>query len=128
MNIKNSFPRKIRLNDTHVIREVFDQGAFKSLGSVYAKFKKTEHDSSLFAISVKKKVGNSPLRNRIKRLLREAIRLERSNLKCSFEICFIVTVRPEKELRFQYILDKVKCFFKFLNDEICNEYVKKKEK
>ena len=83
MNLKNSFPKKIRLNNNLIIREVFKQGVYKSLGPFGVKFRKTELESSLFAFSVKKKAGNSPFRNRIKRLLREAVRLERSNLICA---------------------------------------------
>ncbi len=128
MNIKNSFPKKIRLNNSFTIRDVFDQGVFKSLGTIGVKFRKTELDSSLFAISVRKKVGNSPFRNRIKRLLREAIRIERSNLRCSFEICFFVINRPRIKIEYSYVLNKVKNFFKYLNDEACSEYKKKHEK
>ena len=88
MILKNSFPKKNRLNDSLIVREVFKQGAYKSLGPIGVKFRKTELESSLFSISVKKRVGNSACRNRIKRLIREAVRIERSNLNCTFEVCF----------------------------------------
>ncbi len=127
MNIKNSFSKKIRLNNSLIIREVFDQGVFKSLGPIGAKFRKTELESSLFAISIKKTVGSSPFRNRIKRLLRESIRTERSNLLCSYEICFFIVSRPRTKIEYVDVLDKVKFFFKYLNEEACNQY-KKNEK
>ena len=119
MNVNHSFPKKNRLNNSLIIREVFKQGVYKSLGSIGVKFRKRELESSLFAISVKKKVGNSPYRNRIKRLLREAIRIERSNLICTFEVCFFVINSPSEELEYQFVLDKVKFFFEYLNEEVC---------
>ena len=115
MNSKNSFPKKIRINNSLIIREVFKKGEYKSLGQIGVKFRKIELESSLFSITVKKKVGNSPFRNRIKRLLREAVRIERSNLVCSFEICFFVTNLPRGKFDYPLVLDRIKFFFKYLN-------------
>ena len=125
MNSKNSFPKKIRINNSLIIREVFKKGEYKSLGPIGVKFRKIELDSSLFLINVKKKVGNSPFRNRIKRLLREAVRIERSNLICSFEICFFVTNFPRGKFDYPLVLDRIKFFFKYLNIKFNNECKKK---
>ena len=121
MNLKNSFPRKNRLNNSIIIREVFKKGIYKSLGPIGVKFRKTEFESSLFAISVKKKVGSSPFRNRIKRLLREAIRIEKSSLVCSFEICFFLIYTPKDRVEYQNVLNKVNNFFEYLNRKFCSE-------
>tara|TARA_B100000700_G_C14906500_1_gene789999 strand:- start:142 stop:519 length:378 start_codon:yes stop_codon:yes gene_type:complete len=125
MNSKNSFPKKLRLNDSLIIREVFNKGEYKSLGPIGVKFRKIEIGSSLFSISVQKKVGNSPFRNRIKRLLREAVRLEKSHLICSFEVCFFVSNFSKRKFDYQLVLDKVKFLFEYLNNEFCNENDKK---
>ena len=119
MIFKNSFPKKNRLNNSLIIREVFKHGAYKSLGPIGVKYRKTELESSLFSISVKKKVGNSPCRNRIKRLIREAIRLERSKLICSFEICFFIINSPRQKIEYPFVLDKVVRLFEYLNEEVC---------
>jgi len=119
MNLKNSFPKINRLNNSLIIREVFKQGAYKSIGPIGVKFRKTETESSLFAISVKKKVGNSPCRNRIKRLLREAVRMEKSKLICTFEICFFVMDSPRDKIEYPFVLGQVKKFFEYLNEEFC---------
>ena len=119
MNLKNSFPKKNRLNNSQIIREVFKQGVYKSLGPIGVKFKKSELESSLFVISVKKKVGNSPCRNRIKRLIREAVRLERSNLDCTFEFCFFVINSPRDKIEYSFVLEEVRHFFEYLNEEVC---------
>ena len=71
MNMNQSFPKKVRLNQSLIIREVFANGIYKSLGVIGVKYKKAKVDSSRFLISVRKNVGNAPCRNHIKRLLRK---------------------------------------------------------
>lgn len=46
-------------------------------------------DHNRIGISVSKKVGNSVVRHRIKRLIRESYRLNRHNIKEGFDIVFI---------------------------------------
>ena len=53
------------------IREVFTQGRFRPLGPIGAKYLRTSHPECRFLVTVKKNVGDAPVRNRIKRLLRE---------------------------------------------------------
>ena len=119
MNLKNSFPKTIRLNHSLIIRGVFEKGRYKSLGPVGVKFSRSEAESSRFLFSINKNVGNSPCRNHIKRLLREAVRIERSKLNCSFEICFFVANSSNKKMGFYFVHDLVRHFFNQLNEEFC---------
>lgn len=119
MSLKNSFPKTVRLNNNLIIRDVFEQGVYKSLGPIGVKFKRSEVESSRFSISIKKKVGNAPFRNQIKRYVREAVRIERSKLNCAFEVCFFVTNSPSQKIEYSFVLSKVKIFFDYLNNEIC---------
>ena len=111
MSLKNSFPKTVRLNNNLIIRDVFEQGVYKSLGPIGVKFKRSEVGSSRFSISIKKKVGNAPFRNQIKRYVREAVRIERSKLNCAFEVCFFVTNSPSQKIEYSFVLSKVKIFF-----------------
>ncbi len=43
---------------------------------------------------MKKKIGSAPERNRIRRLVREAIRLNRRRLREPHDICLFLTRRP----------------------------------
>ena len=119
MSLGNSFPKKIRLSHSLIIREVFENGIFQSLGPIGVKFKKSEAESSRFSISVKKKVGNAPFRNQIKRFIREAVRMEKSKLNCQFEICFFVTNQPHSDIEYALVLKKIKKFFEYLNNYFC---------
>ena len=117
MSIKETYPKTIRLHHSQMIREVFEQGIYQSLGPIGVKYKIIEAECSLFAISVKKKVGSAPCRNRIKRLLKEAIRKERLRLNCAYNICFFITSPPKSPLDSSYVLCLVRQFFKNLNKE-----------
>jgi len=117
MSKKETFPKTVRLHNSQSIREVFEQGIYKSLGPIAVKHKIVEAECSRFAVSVKKKVGSAPCRNRIKRLLREAIRKEKSRLKCTYDICFFVTSPPKSPLDSSFVLCLVRQFFNNLNME-----------
>ena len=117
MSIKKTFPKTVRLHHSQTIREVFEQGIYKSLGPINVKYKIVETECSRFAVSVKKKVGSAPCRNRIKRLLREAIRKEKSRLKCEYDIYFFVTTPPKNPLDSSIVLCLVRQFFNNLNME-----------
>jgi len=120
MIMNQTFPKTVRLNQSHIIREVFENGVYKSLGVIGVKYKKAKVDPSRFSISVRKNVGNSPFRNRIKRLLREAIRQKQSMLNSSYYFCFFVTSPPKNPLDYSYVLKHVKRLFNNLNKEYCD--------
>ena len=118
--MNKTFPKKIRLNQSKIIRKVFNKGVYKSLGEIRVKYKKVTVDSSRFSISVSKNVGNAPCRNYIKRLLREAIRNKRSMLSHSYDFCFFLTSPPKSPLDYYYVLKNVKGLFSSLNKESCD--------
>ena len=120
MIMNQTFPKAVRLNQSQTIREIFAKGVYKSLGEIGVKYKKAEVESSRFSISVRKIVGNAPYRNHIKRLLREAIRKNRSMLNYSYDFCFFLTSPPKNPLDYSYVKKKVKGFFSSLNKEICD--------
>ena len=117
MSMLRTFPKAVRLHHSRTIREVFEKGVYLSLGPIGVKYKMTEAESSRFAVSVKKKAGSATCRNRIKRLLREAIRQERSLLNYAYDICFFVASPPKHPLDSSYVLRQVRRFFNNLNKE-----------
>ena len=120
MIMNQTFPKTVRLNLSRIIREVFKNGVYKSLGVIRVKYKTAKVDSSRFSISVRKNAGNAPSRNHIKRLLREAIRQKRSMLNSSYDFCFFVTSQPKNPLDYSYVLKRVKGLFNSLNKEPCD--------
>ena len=117
MSMRRTFPKSVRLHHSRTIRELFENGVYQSLGPISVKYKMAEVELSRFAVSVKKNVGSAPRRNRIKRLLREAIRRERSLLNYAYDICFFITSPPKRPLDSSYVLRQVRRFFNNLNNE-----------
>lgn len=110
-----TYPKHIRLTRKNDISMVFEQGQYENLGPVNVKYLKSVSAESRFLVAVKKKVGNAVERNRIKRLLREAIRLHRHELIPSLDLCFFVSKRPKYPMHLEYLETKVQGLFDRLN-------------
>ncbi|MBF0286182.1 MAG: ribonuclease P protein component [SAR324 cluster bacterium] len=112
-----TFSKRSILRKRGEIDLIFKRGTFRSLGLLRVKYLSTELGYNRFLISVSKAVGHSPFRNRVKRLVRETIRLHNSVLQDSVDVCFYVTKRPQNPVTFSYIENKIIKFFKELNQQ-----------
>jgi ribonuclease P protein component len=83
---RNTFPRSHRLGGQREFAEVFDARVRVSRGflTVFAKPNGKKHNR--LGLSVSRKIGSAVLRNRIKRLLREAYRLTRHELPSGYDL------------------------------------------
>ena len=115
MTKPNTFPKHLRLRHEKEIAKIFRVGTYRSLGVVRVKYRPTDKNDCRFLISVSKKVGNAPQRNRLKRLVREAVRLQRHQLQISYDFCFFIKQRPRTPVTFSYIENKIRSFFSELN-------------
>ena len=114
----NSFPKKNRLLSAQ------DFSNLKSKSFVYKAFNlrvyysKTQLDNSRIGISVTKKVGNSVVRNRFKRLSREAFR--KSNCKnLNFDFLFVVQTSKDPLNTQELNLSKAMIrFFDYLENNV----------
>ena len=90
--IRYRFPKRVRLSGRKAFARVF--GGKHSAGNrflvVYAIA--NDLDYARLGLSVGRRCGNAVVRGRIKRLLREAFRLERLNLPSGFD--FVCVPRP----------------------------------
>ena len=60
-------------------------------------------EKNRIGISVSKKVGNSVVRHRVKRLIKESYRLQEDNVRCGYDI--IVIARPgAKDIQYRGLL------------------------
>jgi ribonuclease P protein component len=92
----HSLPRSRRLGGRNAFGAVFAARARKNSGplSVAARPNALEH--CRLGLSVSRRVGNAVVRNRAKRLLREAFRLIQHDLPAGFDL--VVVVRPHDPL------------------------------
>lgn len=80
-----------------------------------AKFLVSGAPHSRFMISVRKSYGNAPQRNRVKRVVREAIRLNREQLEIPHDVCLFLTHRPKQRIRLSIVEEEIQKLFANLN-------------
>ena len=115
MNEGFAFPKSARLTRKSDIDSVFSGGDYRSLGMLRAKFTPSAKGHSRFFVSVRKKVGHSPTRSRLRRLVREAVRLRRHSLKGDWDICFFILHPPQTPPKQAYVTQRIEGFFEDLN-------------
>jgi ribonuclease P protein component len=81
------FPKRVRLLRSKDFRRVYDQGSRFS-GPMFAAFclRGAAEDGPRIGFTVPRAVGKAVVRNRIKRRMREAVRLRLDGLKSSWSI------------------------------------------
>ncbi len=89
--------RKYRLKRRKDVARLFEEGrrASDGLVTLYA-VENPGWEHARMAVGVSRKSGSAVVRNRIKRLCREALRLARSDLPAGWD--FMVVPRPEVDL------------------------------
>ena len=93
---RHTYPKSHRLGGRLQFSAVFDAKVRESRGplNVYALPNDLGHPR--LGISIGRRVGTAPRRNRIKRLLRESFRLMQHDLPRGYD--FVVVVRPHEPL------------------------------
>lgn len=78
-----------RLKKNVEFRVVYKRGKSFSNNLLILYIYKSNRSFNKLGISVSKKVGKSVIRNRIKRLIKESVRLSSDNIKLGYNIVFI---------------------------------------
>jgi ribonuclease P protein component len=91
-----TFPRSHRISTKTDFTRVYDARVRESRGplTIYALPNELGHPR--LGLSVGRRVGNAPRRNRVKRLLREAFRFHQYDLPAGYDL--VITVRPHEPL------------------------------
>ncbi|SCG84570.1 ribonuclease P [Proteiniborus sp. DW1] len=84
--------KKLRLKSNRDFRKTYDKG--KSFANKYLVifFVKNGLENSRVGVAVTKKLGNSVIRNRVRRRIREAYRLNEYKVKQGYDIIFLSRV------------------------------------
>jgi ribonuclease P protein component len=83
--------KELRIRKQKDFDRIFSSGSFSAEGFLAVKVAKNDFGFSRFAFIVSNKVSKKAHeRNRIKRLLRESIRMSLVNIKQGFDVVFIV--------------------------------------
>ena len=93
---QNGFKRSQHLRSRAEFDAVYKAGFRQGSGPLLLFLLANDGKRTRFGISVSKKLGNAVRRNRVKRLLREAYRLQQHDLPQGFD--WLVVVRPHGPL------------------------------
>ena len=96
MERRFTFPTTRRIRSRLEFSAVFDAGVKSSKGQLLVFARPNELGHPRLGMSVSRKVGTAPRRNKIKRLLRESFRLMQHDLPVGYD--FVVVVRPHEPL------------------------------
>jgi len=99
---KFTFSRSERLRRTADFDRVYSEGKRIAGSSLVLFFCRSLPDQTRLGLSVSKKIGNAVVRNRVKRLLREAFRLNKQELKKGYDI-LLVARRGVEGLKFRQV-------------------------
>ena len=115
------YPKLVRLCGRSEVARIFQRGNYRGSGLISIKYLTNPSSESRFLVTVSKRVGHAPLRNRLKRLLREAIRHHRHQICQPADICFMITKKPQRPVEQNYIDSAVHQAFQFLNAQTAED-------
>jgi ribonuclease P protein component len=112
MGARFMLPREHRLTDRRDFQRVFHHGqSFANRYLVIYYLKNRNSGTFRVGFSVSKKVGKAVVRNRVKRLLREAFRLQSGQIREPYDL--VVIARPSAaELEFDRMMQNVQHLLK----------------
>jgi ribonuclease P protein component len=93
------FPASARLGGRVNFSAVFETGVKASAGALTTYSRINGLGRSRLGISIGRRVGNAVRRNRIKRLLREAYRLDQHDLPNGYD--WVIVVRPHQPMKLE---------------------------
>lgn len=102
------------LKNSRQFRNVYDSGNSFSTKFLVIFYKLNGYSYNRVGISTTKKLGNSVIRNRVKRLIKENYRLNCNKMKTGYDLIFLARVRAKEadykdiEKSMYYLLKKVK--------------------
>jgi ribonuclease P protein component len=93
---RHTFPRAHRLSGKLAFTAVYDARSKQSRGPLAVFSRPNGLPHPRLGLSVSRRVGTAPRRNRIKRLLREAFRAHQRDLPVGYDL--VIVVRPHEPM------------------------------
>jgi ribonuclease P protein component len=92
-----SFPKKKRLVSNTQFKAVLDNGRRRSNGVLTLYMAKNDCEYSRLGVSIGKSRGNAVIRNRLKRLIREAFRQNQQQIPAGVDYVLMISPRWPKK-------------------------------
>lgn len=99
--------KKLKLRNSREFRQVYDNGESRANRYLVIFFIKNNLGYNRVGFSTTKKVGNSVVRNKIKRLMKESYRIVNPDIKQGYDIVFLTRQRAN-EADFKAVLSAMR--------------------
>ncbi len=96
IEVRYTFPKAMRIRSREEFSRVFEGRVRESRGPLTLYGVPNALERARLGISISRKVGTAPRRNRIKRLLREAFRQRQHDMPAGYDV--VIVVRPHEPL------------------------------
>jgi len=106
-----TFPKALRLCRKKEITQIFAEGQFYKSGPYRFKWTLGESAPVRTVISISKRVGSSPVRNRLKRLVRESLRHSPDLKSRSMNLAIFITHPLQQPPKQQDVQRHIERFF-----------------
>lgn len=116
-NVRYRFSKKNRLGSKKAIDQLFKKGKYKSSGFLNFRYLGQNKGHTRIVISISKRVGTAPERNRLKRIIREALRFSGFLDDTSLDCAVFVTKPPKRTPTLIEVQKYLKRFISHLPDE-----------
>jgi len=114
---RHGFSGKHRLKSRKSIDLLFQKGRYQSCGFLRFRYLLQTYGYARVVITISKRVGSAPIRNRLKRLIREALRLSNHLQHRSIDCAVFITSPLKKVPSLTEIQEMIEHLFTHLPDE-----------
>ena len=105
------FQKTYRICSKKEINDLFQNGRYCTQGMLRFRFKTNNRTHFRLVISISKRVGKAPTRNRIKRLIRETLRQTEFIHQFSIDCAIFITHPPRKKPTLMEMKKRIHRFF-----------------
>lgn len=104
--------RKIdTLKKNYEFKNVLNKGKFYCGKYIIVYITKNKKEKNVIGVAISKKIGKATKRNRLKRLIRESYRLQKTQLEQGYNLVFLWNKKEQENVKCQFVFKDMQKLF-----------------